>query len=89
MSRETSEAPLAIISKNGREQVQVRLGEYRGSHFVDVRIFAPYGDNPDEPLPTKKGLALNVSKIDELIDALAQTRAEALRLGLLGNGRTA
>ncbi len=42
----------------------------------------PSGDD-DEPKPTKKGVAVNVSKLDELIAALMRAKAEAVRLGYL------
>jgi hypothetical protein len=58
------------------------LYEYRGSRFVDLRVFTSIKSDDPEPL------ALNVSKLDELIEALQ--RAKALNLeGLQQEGRRA
>ncbi len=86
--REAPEIEVATLAKNSREQIRIRLNEYRGAHYADVRVFTPFGDD-DEPKPTKKGVAVNVSKLDELIMALGRAKAEAIRLGyLLNDGGT-
>ncbi len=45
-------------------------------------MFTPFRDD-DEPKPTKKGVAVNVLKLDELIAALMRAKTEAVRLGFL------
>lgn len=76
---------IATIGKNASQEVRVSLSEYRGHHNLDVRVYAPYGEGGERG-PTKKGVSLKLSKIDELMDALLQARIEAERLGLLEGG---
>ena len=52
-----SEKPVCEISKNSREAIQFRLGEFKGHKFVDMRVFAL--EDGKDPVPTKKGLAVN------------------------------
>jgi Transcriptional Coactivator p15 (PC4) len=80
---------VATVSKNRGEEIRVSLKEFKGTRFLDVRAFVTAKDDSGTRHPTAKGVTLNPARIDELMDALAQARAEALRLGLLGNGRTA
>ena len=44
------------LSKNTREAIWFRLGEFKGHKFVDMRVFAI--EDGKDPAPTKKGLAL-------------------------------
>jgi Transcriptional Coactivator p15 (PC4) len=88
-TREPLDLHIATVTKNSREEIRVSLKEYKGTRFLDLRIFVTANDGSEARHPTAKGVAVNPARIDELMDALAQARAEALRLGLLGNGRTA
>ena len=58
---------IAVLEKNTRETVHVRIFEYHGRQFVDLRVFS---GNGDQPLPTKKGLAFPVEQALALIEAL-------------------
>ncbi len=60
---------IAVLDKNTRETVHVRILEYHGRRFVDLRVFSKNGD---KPLPTKKGLAFPVEQVPALIDALGR-----------------
>jgi len=60
---------IAVIEKNARETVHVRILEYHGRRFVDLRVFS---GNGDRPLPTKKGLAFPVEQVPALIEALGR-----------------
>ena len=66
-SEPDSTQTLAVLEKNARETVHVRILEYRGRRFVDLRVFS---GNGDKPLPTKKGLAFPVEQVPALIAAL-------------------
>jgi hypothetical protein len=77
------ETPIATITKNSTENLCVRLNEYRGSFFVDLRVFVGGKGDNTEPVPTKKGVSLRIDKLNELMAALADARAEAERRGLL------
>lgn len=76
---------IATIGKNASQEVRVTLSEFKGSHNLDVRVFAAYGGD-DERKPTKKGVSLKLDKLDELMVALGQARMAAERLGLLKGG---
>jgi len=60
---------IAVLEKNTRETVHVRILEYHGRRFIDLRVFA---ENGDRPLPTKKGLALPIEHVPALIEALGR-----------------
>ena len=60
---------IAVLEKNTRETVHVRILEYHGRRFVDLRVFSRNGNRP---LATKKGLAFPVEQVPALIDALGQ-----------------
>jgi hypothetical protein len=83
----STETIVATIQKNASEEVRVRLNEYRGSHFVDLRVFTSFKDGDPERKPTKKGVALNVSKLDELIEALQRAKALNLQVFQQEGGR--
>ncbi len=37
------EIEVATLAKNSREQIRIRLNEYRGAYYADVRVFMPFG----------------------------------------------
>lgn len=76
---------VAIIGKNQREEVRVVLDTFKGHHLVDLRVFATF-TAASVPMPTKKGLSLNVASLPDLIDALRQAQGKAVSLGWIGGG---
>ncbi len=50
---------IAVIKKNGVEEVRVVLSEYRGHDLVSVRIWANYDSADSEKRPNKKGVAFS------------------------------
>ena len=58
-----------VIEKNSRESIVVSEIEYKGSKYVDVRVF--YKDTDGSLKPTRKGVSLRPEKIAELVTALA------------------
>jgi len=76
---------IASFAKNRNETCTVRLDTYRGVHCMDVRLFADF-DGTGESRPTKKGLALRVDLIPQLIAALQDAEAEARRRGMFKEG---
>lgn len=76
---------IAIVRKNAVEEVRVALTEFCGKDLVDVRIFQEFAGANGERTPTRKGLALHVSKLPALIAALEAAREAAERRGLLSN----
>lgn len=62
---------VAVIRKTDTAEVRVTRSEWRGRRIVDVRVWCiPRGGG--EPVPTRKGITIDVSKCDDLIDALRQ-----------------
>ena len=60
---------IACIEKNRSQDVRIRLCELHGQMYVDVRVFTEVkGD--DVRHPTKKGVALKVERVPELVDGL-------------------
>ena len=77
---------IATIEKNKIEELRVALKEYKGHDYVDVRTYVePYADEGQGRAPTKKGVALALTKLPELIAALQQAESEARAAGLLPN----
>jgi hypothetical protein len=75
---------IGTISKNTLEEIRVSLDEFRGVALLDVRIFADFtGADHDNKRPTKKGISLKIAKLPELLQALREAEAEAIRRGLL------
>ena len=73
---------IATVPKNGREDVRVALSEYAGRRQIDVRTFAD-ARGGGERKPTPKGVNLSVKHLPELIEALQDAAAVALRRGLI------
>jgi putative DNA primase/helicase len=81
MSALTSPIAIAVVRKNGLEEIRVSLTSYHNVPLVDVRTFADFGSG-DERKPTKKGVSVKITALPELRAALAQAEHEAKRLGL-------
>jgi hypothetical protein len=76
---------IASLEKNSRERVRVALDEYQGVKLIDIRITTELSQGTGIQAPTKKGVALNVAKLPELIDALQQAERRARELGLIAS----
>jgi Transcriptional Coactivator p15 (PC4) len=59
---------IAEIEKNVKERIRVSIEEYHGRTFVDCRVY--FRDDQGEWRPTKKGIALNLDCINEVIEDL-------------------
>jgi hypothetical protein len=64
---------IAEIQKNPTEIIRVSIEEFRGSTFVDCRVYWKSGEG--EWKPSKKGLAVSRACIDEVIAGLEKGRA--------------
>ena len=56
------------FSKNTQEEVRTQITEYKGYKLIDIRVW--YVKEGEDPLPTKKGLTLNVELYPELRKAI-------------------
>ncbi len=70
--------PIAVIPKNKRERIHIRLKRYNDLDLVDARV---YVDDGTQFLPTKKGICLHVNTLTLLIEGVQKAEAEARRLG--------
>jgi hypothetical protein len=59
---------ITTIPKNAKEKICVSIEEYRGSTFIDLRVY--WQDEAGKWKPSRKGIALNDECIDLVIDAL-------------------
>ncbi len=60
---------LGKITKNSREEIQVKQVTKNGREFIDIRTFW-YDSNDDSFKPSQKGLAIPVDSISELREIL-------------------
>lgn len=67
---------IAIIPKNAREELRISLDEFNGHELLNLRIWFHTGDG--EMRPTKKGVALKVALLPELLAALVEAEKVAL-----------
>ena len=77
-----SERTIATVPRNAIEEIRVRLSRFKGYDFVDVRIFVEPHDS-EERRPTKRGIALRVERLPELLEALREAERAARSEGLL------
>jgi hypothetical protein len=80
-----NDKPVCDIQKNSRETIRFRLGEFKGHKFLDMRIFVTEpgenGGKPQEPAPTKKGLAVSPALWPQFKVALAQVEEAMIKAG--------
>ncbi len=74
---------IAVLPKNRREALRIALDHYRGANLVDLRVVVELSETSGLAIPTRKGLAVRVEMLPDLIAALAQAEAKARELGLL------
>lgn len=74
---------IAVLPKNRREALRIALDHYRGTNLVDLRVVVELSEASGLATPTRKGLAVRVEMLPDLIAALAQAEAKARELGLL------
>ena len=57
------------IRKDAMSLIRVQRRTYKSRDFIDLRLWA-LGDNPNEYIPTPKGITIQPDQIDALIQAL-------------------
>lgn len=62
------------LEKNMREKIRVSLEYYRGTIFVDLRVY--WQDEQGEWRPSKKGIALSGACIGQVVEALGKASAK-------------
>lgn len=61
-------AELRYVFGTKRNPIVVHLGEYEGRPRVDIRKHYPSKEDTEELLPTRKGIFLNHSQLEQLLD---------------------
>ncbi len=64
---------VSTFPKNALEEVRVSLEQWKGRKLISVRVWW-HKDPVDEWKPSKKGLAMSVEKLPDLIAALQKAR---------------
>ena len=81
-SKGNAQASFSIdIAKSHASRLRISLKDWRGVVSVDVRECT--ANIPGAFWPTSMGVALEISKLPKLIDALRAVEAEAIARGLL------
>jgi len=73
--------PIAIIPKNSLEEIRIDLSEFNGHNLAGIRIFYDAGN--DDWRPTKKGITIKITLLDNLIEGLQTARQQAQESGWL------
>lgn len=79
------ETTVARIAKNRTETVYVRVVQFHETWCTDLRVFVAGDDG--KPVATKKGIAVNVGLLPDLIKALQSAERHATEQGLLDAAR--
>ncbi len=75
------EQTIAAIEKTRTQDIRVRLLEFHGRSYVDIRLFVIA--NATERVPTKKGVAIPPPLLPALIAALEAAERKARADGLI------
>tara|TARA_B100000287_G_C20554904_1_gene749995 strand:- start:224 stop:463 length:240 start_codon:yes stop_codon:yes gene_type:complete len=66
-----SETLIGEVTKNSKEKILISLNEYQGHKYIDLRVHYEE-EGTGEYKPTKKGIALSVKVIPEIISKLQE-----------------
>lgn len=66
---QTRTAPVYAFRKNSREEVRASFSSFKGTDYVDLRVFAANAQG--ETVPTRKGLTVSRAMLPELGRAVA------------------
>ncbi len=77
----SDERTVAVIPKNGREELRISLSEYRGTRLVNLRVW--YNGTTGEMKPGKDGFAIRIDLLADLADGVSRALEEARACGWL------
>ncbi len=66
---------LATIERSDTEQLQISLSEYKGTSYLNMRIFFT-NDGGTTWIPTKKGVTFTPDQLDILTEAINEAKQE-------------
>jgi hypothetical protein len=73
---------IVTIPRNSREKIVFTVNEFKGKHYLDMRIFQ-VAENGGQDIPTKKGLTIPVHLYPTLRDALQSVDNALISRGLI------
>ena len=76
------ETTITIIERGKTVDMRVRFMNWHGKDYCDIRTFVTSGATTDR-VPSRKGIAVPVGLLPELIAALQKAQEEARAAGLL------
>jgi hypothetical protein len=71
---------IASVPKNIRERIEIRLRQFEGHDFVDLRV---HYEDGNEYKPTRRGIGIRPSLIRAVIEGLELAEVEAKAAGLI------
>ncbi|MBR1424248.1 transcriptional coactivator p15/PC4 family protein [bacterium] len=71
---------LATIERSDTEQLQISLSEFKGTSYLNMRIFFT-NDGGTTWIPTKKGVTFTPDQLDILEEAIAEAKKEFMAEG--------
>jgi hypothetical protein len=71
---------IAIIPKNAREHIDVRLRTIKGRRVVDIRVYEETGTGRH---PSPRGLVVRPDLLEAVLAALAEARSAAQTEGII------
>ena len=69
---------LATIQRSDTEQLQISVSEYKGTSYLNMRIFFTT-DAGQTWIPTKKGVTFTPDQLDILEEAIQEAKAEFMK----------
>lgn len=70
------------LPKNAREKLIFNLNDFRGRHYLDMRLYL-VGEDCGQDIPTRKGLTLAVDLYPQFKEGLIQVEKAIVERGLL------
>jgi len=64
-----SEEKVIVIERSDTEELRIAPREYKGRHYVDIRVFYLPEDNP-EMIPTRKGVTIYKKELRRVHNAI-------------------
>jgi len=71
---------LATIERSDTEKLQISLSEYKGTSYLNMRIFFTT-DGGATWIPTKKGVTFTPDQLDILTEAINEAKQELMTEG--------
>ena len=65
---------ISVIAKNNTTTVQTKISEWKGNTYIDVREY--FKNQAGDWIPTKKGIAITVPMLSEIITALEKAEEQ-------------